>query len=101
MEPCYIKTNHSAQKSKLMAQKLEESPLDRHKAVHGELNQANYLLMAKEKSSGTKALHQKQLFNDRTNGGSAKEPGEIREEQPSSPLKDKSAKLGSSPVKAK
>mmetsp|Transcript_38987 Transcript_38987/g.59282 ORF Transcript_38987/g.59282 Transcript_38987/m.59282 type:complete len:92 (-) Transcript_38987:259-534(-) len=91
MEPNYIKTEQSAEKSKMMAQKLEESPVDRHKAVHGEHNQANYLILAKEKSSGVKPGHQKQLFNDRTNG--AKE--EIREEEQAS-----SKKVGS-PIKAK
>jgi len=67
MEPNYIHTNHSAQKSKIMAQKLEESPIDKHKAIHGELNQANYLLLAKERSSSdNKMLHQKKLFNNNT-----------------------------------
>jgi hypothetical protein len=31
-----------------MAQQLENSPIDKHKAIYGEQNQANYLINAKE-----------------------------------------------------
>jgi hypothetical protein len=37
----------------MMAQQLESSPIDKHKAQFGEKNQANYLMLAKEKSMGT------------------------------------------------
>jgi hypothetical protein len=60
-----------------MAQQLESSPIDRHKAQFGEKNQANYLILAKEKSFGAasdKLNHQKKLFDT-----------EIREEVPTSP----------------
>lgn len=38
MEPNYIKTDYSEQKSKQMAQQLENSPIDKHKAIYGEQN---------------------------------------------------------------
>lgn len=43
-----------------MAERLEASPMDKHKAKFGELNQANYLLLAKENSAASK-----QLFDDK------------------------------------
>lgn len=50
-----------------MAQELESSPIDKHKAVYGEQNQANYLILAKEQSTGkSNANHQKKLFKDNT-----------------------------------
>lgn len=65
MESNYIKNSHSVAKSKMMAQQLESSPIDKHKAMYGEQNQANYLILAKEKSSGASAAsHQKKLFKD-------------------------------------
>lgn len=51
MEPNYIKTSQSAIKSKMMEKALEESPIDRKKAIHGEQDQANYLIEAKEQNS--------------------------------------------------
>jgi len=51
MEKFYIKTAASEIKSKLMADKLEMSPNDKYKAKYGELNQANYLVMAKGNSA--------------------------------------------------
>ena len=51
MEPNYINSAQSAIKSKIMAQKLEDSPIDKHKAIHGEENQASYLIKAKENNS--------------------------------------------------
>jgi cell division cycle 14 len=36
MEPNYIQTHQSAQKSRMMTQKLNESPQDKHKAIYGE-----------------------------------------------------------------
>ena len=48
MEPNYIKTNKSAVKGKQMAQQLEDSPMDKRKALYGEKNQADYLILAKE-----------------------------------------------------
>ena len=36
MEPNYIRTQQSAQKSKLMTKALNESPQDKHKAMYGE-----------------------------------------------------------------
>lgn len=38
MEKNYIKTNASEIKSKIMAEQLEMSPIDKHKAIHGETN---------------------------------------------------------------
>ena len=55
MEPHYIKGESSAMKGLAMAQQLEQSPVDRHKAKHGEEDQANYLLMAKEASADKKS----------------------------------------------
>lgn len=49
-----------------MAKALEESPIDKRKAIHGELNQANYLLKAKEQNS---PLSKKHLFFDETLDG--------------------------------
>ena len=37
-----------------MAERLEASPIDKQKAIYGERDQANYLLMAKENSSSPK-----------------------------------------------
>ena len=48
MEPNYIKTNKSAVKAKMMSQQLEDSPIDKRKALYGEKNQADYLILAKE-----------------------------------------------------
>lgn len=77
-----------------MAQQLESSPIDKHKAQYGEQNQANYLILAKEKSSGaanSTTHHQKKLFKDT----------EIREEgAPSSPKYQKDYKSNGSPVKS-
>jgi hypothetical protein len=56
---------------------LESSPIDRHKAIHGETGQANYLILAKEASSEKRP--NKQLFN--------RGEGEIKEETPASPQK--------------
>lgn len=36
MEPLYLKTNKSAVKSKIMAAALEDSPVDKRKAMYGE-----------------------------------------------------------------
>lgn len=85
MEPNYIHTHHSAQKSRLMTQKLNESPQDKHKAIYGETNQANYLNNAKQNNSETKS--RRVLFNDSTNMQS--------NEPPVSPFKDQSSKIGS------
>ena len=85
MEPNYIHTHHSAQKSRLMTQKLNESPQDKHKAMYGETNQANYLNNAKQSNSETKS--RRVLFNDSTNMQS--------NEPPVSPFKDQSSKIGS------
>ena len=38
MEPNYIHTHHSAQKGHMMTQKLNDSPIDKHKAKYGETN---------------------------------------------------------------
>ena len=85
MEPNYIHSLHSENKSKLMTQKLNESPQDKHKAMYGETNQANYLINAKDRNSETKS--KRALFgNDRTN----REP-----EAPVSPFKDQSNKISS------
>lgn len=65
VEPNYIHTHHSAQKSKLMTQKFNESPQDKHKAVYGETHQANYLINAKGTNSESRS--RRELFNDRTN----------------------------------
>lgn len=35
----------------MMAKQLESSPMDKHKSIHGETDQANYLLEAKEQNS--------------------------------------------------
>lgn len=90
MEPNYIHTHHSAQKSKIMAQKLNESPQDKHKAMYGETNQANYLNNAKERKSETKS--KRELFNDRTNMNSG---------SPVSPFMEKNnCSIRDSPVKS-
>jgi len=49
-------------KSKMMSEQLEASPTDKHKALHGETNQANYLITAKQESAEKK--YGKQLFTD-------------------------------------
>lgn len=77
----------------MMAQQLESSPIDKHKAQYGENNQANYLILAKEKSMGAgadKQNHQKKLFKDT----------EIGEEVPSSPKQRDNYKSNGSPVKS-
>ncbi len=81
-----------------MTQKLNESPQDKHKALYGETNQANYLIGAKGGNSENKC--KRELFNDRTNQVSAFDA-------PVSPFKDQSSKIGSirndapqSPVKS-
>jgi hypothetical protein len=38
MEPNYIKTNKSAVKSKIASAELENSPVDKRKAMYGEKN---------------------------------------------------------------
>jgi len=68
-----------------MTQKLNESPQDKHKAMYGETNQANYLNNAKQNNSETKS--RRVLFNDSTNMQ--------RDEPPVSPFKDQSSKIGS------
>ena len=87
MEPNYIFTHHSAQKSRLMTQKLNESPQDKHKAMYGESQQANYLIGAKGRNSETKC--QRELFNDRTNATTS------AFDAPVSPFRDQSAKVTS------
>ena len=62
-----------------MTQKLNESPQDKHKAMYGETNQANYLNNAKGANSESKS--RRVLFNDSTNMQSSNEP-------PVSPFKD-------------
>lgn len=47
MEKNYINTAQSEIKSKMMAERLEASPMDKQKAMYGERDQANYLLLAK------------------------------------------------------
>ncbi len=46
-----------------MTQKFNESPQDKHKAMYGETNQANYLINAKDRNSDVKS--KRKLFNDR------------------------------------
>ena len=48
MEPNYIKSIASAQKSKEMAMQLENSPMDKHKMINGDEGQGHHLLVAKE-----------------------------------------------------
>ena len=55
MEPNYIKGEASTLKAFAMANQLELSPVDRHKAKFGEEDQANYLLMAKGDSAEKKS----------------------------------------------
>jgi hypothetical protein len=38
MEPLYIKSGQNEQKSKMMADRLENSPEDKYKALYGDLN---------------------------------------------------------------
>lgn len=66
VEPKYIHSHLSAQKSRHFTQQLNESPQDKHKAIYGETHQANYLIDAKGSNSESKK-HNKVLFNDRTN----------------------------------
>lgn len=61
MEKNYIKTTDAQAKSAQWAQKLESSPVDKHKAKFGEADQANYLLLAKERSADK---HARELFNN-------------------------------------
>lgn len=61
MEKNYIKSKDSYAKSMQYAQKLENSPVDKHKAKFGETDQANYLILAKEKSSDK---HARELFSN-------------------------------------
>ena len=49
MEKNYIKSSNA--KSNEWAMKLENSPTDKHKAKYGDKNQADYLILAKEKSA--------------------------------------------------
>ena len=58
---------------------MNDSPIDKHKALYGETHQANYLINAKGGNSENKS--KKQLFNDRTNVVSAFDA-------PVSPFKD-------------
>lgn len=55
MEPKYIKGEKSAQKSKQVAMQLENSPLDKHKAIYGDDNQGHHLLMAKSDNKQTRS----------------------------------------------
>jgi len=48
MEPNYIKNAASAKKSKEMAMALENSPMDKHKMIHGDEGLGHHLLVAKE-----------------------------------------------------
>jgi hypothetical protein len=95
MEPNYIHSHFSAAKSKLMTQKLNESPQDKHKAKYGETHQANYLIGAKGKNSETKC--QRELFNDRTNASNSPQRNVTAFEAPVSPFKESDAHMRSSP----
>jgi len=64
-----------------MTLKLNESPQDKHKAMYGEHQQANYLIGAKGRNSETKS--KRELFNDRTNAGAV-----TAIDAPVSPFKD-------------
>jgi len=48
MEPNYIKSHKSVVKSKIYSSALEDSPVDKRKALYGENNQADYLINAKQ-----------------------------------------------------
>jgi hypothetical protein len=65
----------------MMAQKLNESPQDKHKAMYGETHQANYLINAKGNNSENKG---RTLFNDR------KDANPSAFDAPVSPFKDQS-----------
>ena len=97
MEPNYILTHQSAHKGRLMTQKLNESPQDKHKAKYGETHQANYLINAK----GSNSENKRQLFGGEkyTNVQTSAFDG------PVSPFRDQSNKISSirdtaSPVKS-
>lgn len=77
----------SAKKSKMMTEKFNESPQDKHKAKYGETHQANYLINAK--GSNSKSKGGKVLFNDRTNASVSAFDG------PVSPFRDNSHKVDS------
>jgi hypothetical protein len=47
-----------------MSKKLNESPNDKFRAVHGEMHQANYLINAKGRKSESKA--KRELLTSRT-----------------------------------
>lgn len=83
MEPNYIMTHQSAQKSRMMTQKLNESPQDKHKAMYGETHQANYLIGAKGRNSETKC--KRELFNDRTNAAGSPNKNLIRKAMDNAP----------------
>ena len=60
MEPNYIKTNDSAIKADQAAAKLEQSPVDKYKAMHGESGQADYLIMTKQESAEKRSPNKQQ-----------------------------------------
>ena len=95
MEPNYIHTHQSAHKARLMTNKLNESPQDKHKAKYGETHQANYLINAKGSNSENKG---KNLFKTSEQPVSAFDG-------PVSPFRDHSNQISSiretpSPVKS-
>ena len=47
----------------MMSAKLEASPVDKHKAQFGDRDQANYLILAKQKSA--QKNHSTNLFDDK------------------------------------
>lgn len=69
----YIHTAASELRSKQMAEQLEMSPQDKHKAKFGEANQAQYLIMAKEN-----IRKQRQLFDDREISEEYKEKSAVK-----------------------
>ena len=99
MEPNYIKSSESDAKALAMAAKLESSPVDKHKALHGEFEQANYLIMAKEASAEKRSPSKRKSDKDEINEEDSSAPsgastqnrceGGTTEIVPSSPIKAK------------
>ena len=64
MEPNYIKGEASTLKAFAMANQLELSPVDRHKAKFGEQDQAIYLLAAKDASPKKRSDKTEEIYGE-------------------------------------
>jgi cell division cycle 14 len=98
MEHKYIDTQEAAGKHHAMAQKLESSPVDKHKAMHGETAQADYLIMAKEMSADKRSPQKRTKMLEKDEIKEEEDPSAATTAQ-RSPAAD-GLKIGS-PIKAK